>query len=266
MSSCFAQSSWGKDTLKLLISETNLLFSTLTFVFFLFFPYLCPGKTLIMSDKMNRQEQLETMSFGSHLEVLRQMLLRIAAVVVCLSAIVFCFKEETFQLLLAPKEYDFVTFRAIEQIAAWFASLAGQTDSFHFDPYHIDLISTELSAQFMMHVTSSLSIGALLASPYILYELCKFVSPALYEHERRYSGLVTLSSYLLFVLGVLMTYFVLFPISFRFLATYQVDASVQNTITIQSYISTFTTLTLSMGLTFQLPILSWIMAKIGLLG
>lgn len=205
------------------------------------------------------------MSFGSHLEVLRQMLLRIIMVVVCLSGIVFCFKEQTFRLLLAPKEYDFVTFRLIEQAAAWIASLTGQTESFHFEPYHIELISTELSAQFMMHLTSAISIGALLASPYILYELMRFVSPALYENERRYSTLVTCCSYLLFMVGVAMTYFVLFPISFRFLGTYQVDASVQNVITLDSYISTFTTLTFSMGLVFQLPVLSWILAKLGLL-
>lgn len=211
------------------------------------------------------KESLPTMSFGSHLEVLRQMLLRIIMVVVCLSGIVFCFKEETFRLLLAPKEYDFVTFRLIEQAAAWIASLTGQAESFHFEPYHIELISTELSAQFMMHLTSAISIGALLASPYILYELMRFVSPALYENERRYSTLVTCCSYLLFMVGVAMTYFVLFPISFRFLGTYQVDASVQNVITLDSYISTFTTLTFSMGLVFQLPVLSWILAKFGLL-
>ena len=211
------------------------------------------------------KESLPTMSFGSHLEVLRQMLLRIIMVVVCLSGIVFCFKEETFRLLLAPKEYDFVTFRLIEQAAAWIASLTGQAESFHFEPYYIELISTELSAQFMMHITSAISIGALLASPYILYELMRFVSPALYENERRYSTLVTCCSYLLFMVGVAMTYFVLFPISFRFLGTYQVDASVQNVITLDSYISTFTTLTFSMGLVFQLPVLSWILAKLGLL-
>lgn len=211
------------------------------------------------------KETLETMSLGDHLEALRQTLLRIAAVIVLFSAIIFCFKEETFSLLLAPKEYDFITFRAIEQAAAWLASLTGQAESFHFEPYHIDLISTELSAQFMMHLSSSIALGALLSSPYILYEICKFVSPALYANERRYSTMVTLCSYLLFVVGVLMTYFLLFPISFRFLGTYQVDASVQNVITLDSYISTFITLTLSMGLVFQLPVLSWLMAKFGLL-
>ena len=210
-------------------------------------------------------EKLATMSFGSHLEVLRQMLIRVASVVAVVSVVVFCFKEETFRLLLAPKNSDFVTFRLIEQAAARIASLTGQTESFHFEPYHIELISTELSAQFMMHLTSAISIGALLASPYILYELMRFVSPALYENERRYSTLVTCCSYLLFMVGVAMTYFVLFPISFRFLGTYQVDASVQNVITLNSYISTFTTLTFSMGLVFQLPVLSWILAKLGLL-
>lgn len=218
-----------------------------------------------MTNEAKGQETLETMSLGSHLEVLRQMLLRIAVVVVCLSAAIFCFKEETFRLLLAPKEYDFITFRAIEQLAAWLSALTGQAGSFHFTPYHIELISTELSAQFMMHVTASLTLGSLLASPYILYELCRFVSPALYAHERRYSAIVTLSSYLLFMVGVGMSYFVLFPISFRFLGTYQVDDSVRNVIALDSYISTFVTLTLSMGLVFQLPILSWLLARLGLL-
>lgn len=210
-------------------------------------------------------EQLQTMSLGDHLEALRQMLLHIAAVVLCLSVGIFCFKEQVFSLLLAPKEYDFITFRLIEQAAAWVAGLMGQSESFHFEPYHIDLISTELSAQFMMHITASISLGALLASPFILYELFKFISPALYANERRYSTVVMISSYLLFMVGVLMTYYVLFPISFRFLGTYQVDASVQNVITLDSYITTFTTLTFSMGIVFQLPILSWILAKIGLL-
>lgn len=218
-----------------------------------------------MSSHNHSDEQLLTMSLGDHLEALRQMLLRIAAVVLCLSGVIFCFKEQVFRLLLAPKEYDFITFRLIEQVAAWVAGLMGQSESFHFEPYHIDLISTELSAQFMMHVTSSVALGALLASPFILFELFKFISPALYANERRYSALVTLSSYLLFMVGVLMTYYVLFPISFRFLGTYQVDASVQNIITLSSYISTFTTLTFSMGLIFQLPILSWLLAKVGLL-
>ena len=218
-----------------------------------------------MSQNNTHKTPLETMSIGEHLEALRQSLFRIAGVVLVCAIGIFCFKEETFRLLLAPKEYDFVTFRAIEHLAAWVAQLMGETESFHFEPYDIQLISTELSAQFMMHVSASVSLGVLLASPYILYEILRYISPALYENERRYSVLVTSCIYVLFMLGVLMCYFVLFPISFRFLGTYQVDASVQNIITLDSYISSFTTLTFTMGLVFQLPIISWILGKIGLL-
>lgn len=209
------------------------------------------------------KEQLETMSIGAHLEVLRRMLIRIAAVVALLSVVVFCFKEETFRLLLAPKESDFVTFRAIEQLSDWIASLTGSGEGFRFTPYSLELISTQLSAQFMMHLTASLSIGALLASPYILYEIFRFITPALYSNERRYSLAIGVSCYVQFVVGVLMTYFILAPISFRFLGTYQVDATVHNYISLDSYISTFAGLTFTMGLTFQLPVVCWLLARMG---
>lgn len=210
-------------------------------------------------------EPLETMSIGSHLEVLRQAIIRVLLVVGVLAIVVFCFKEITFQLLLAPKESGFITFRAIEQFSDWLSSLTGSDLSFRFEPYELSLISTELSAQFMTHLTTSLSLGALLASPYILFELFRFIAPALYEHERRHSLTVALCCYGQFILGVLMSYFILAPISFRFLGTYQVDASVQNQITLDSYISTFTGLTFAMALVFQMPVVSWLLARLGLL-
>ena len=216
-------------------------------------------------EDMAQKEQLETMSFGSHLEVLRQMLIRIVLVVAVLSVIVFCFKEETFRLLLAPNESDFITFRAIERLSDWIASLTGSGEGFRFTPYSIDLISTELSAQFMMHLTASVSIGVLLASPYILFELFRFITPALYSNERKYSFAIGVSCYVQFVIGVLITYFILAPISFRFLGTYQVDETVRNYISLDSYISTFTGLTFTMGLVAQLPVVCWLLAKMGLL-
>lgn len=212
-----------------------------------------------------KQEQLETMSFGSHLEVLRQAIIRILLVVTVLAIGVFCLKDTTFKLLLAPKESSFITFRAIEALSDWLAAVTGMDCAFRFDAYQIELISTELSAQFMTHLTTSISVGALLASPYILYEVIRFVAPALYEEERRHSLSVAVCCYVQFVLGVLMAYFILAPISFRFLGTYQVDPSVQNQITLDSYISTFTGLTFAMGLVFQLPVASWLMARLGLL-
>ena len=199
------------------------------------------------------------MSFGDHLEVLRKMLFRVLVVVTSCATAVFCFKDETFAVLLAPRNTDFITFRAIERILHLFGS------TFRFESYNIQLISTELSSQFLTHLESSFIVGAVVSSPFIIYQLYRFISPALYDNERRYSVGICLTSYFLFMLGVVMNYFILFPIAFRFLATYQVDAAVVSTITISSYISTFATLSLSMGLVFELPVLSFILAKLDVL-
>lgn len=201
----------------------------------------------------------ELLSFGDHLEVLRRMLFRIIAVAGVIAVVVFCFKETTFSMLLAPSEWDFVTYRAIEQV------LQAMGFDFHFEPYHVQLIATELQSQFMTHLSTAVYLGLLAASPYIMYELFRFISPALYENERRYSVRVTLTIYVLFVLGVLLTYFVLFPISFRFLGTYSVAESVTSTITIDSYISSMLSLTLVMGAVFQLPVICFILGKLGLI-
>lgn len=197
------------------------------------------------------------MTFGGHLEVLRRMLFRILGVVSAFAIAIFCFKDWTFQMLLAPSHWDFVTYRYIEKFLHWLGS------SFTFNEYHINLIATELSSQFMTHVTTALYLGLLVASPYILVELFRFVTPALYENERKYSVRVAITMYLLFVVGLLMSYFILFPISFRFLGTYSVSDVVENNITLHSYISTFTTLTLVMGLVFQLPVIAFFLGKIG---
>ena len=208
-------------------------------------------------DKNSESEGLLT--FGGHLEVLRKMLFRIIIVTLVLSIIIFCFKEQTFALLFAPREWDFVTYRIIERIIGL---LGGD---FHFQPYNVKMISTDLSAQFMTHLSTSLYLGLLAASPYIMFELFRFILPALYENERKASVIVAISMYVLFALGVLLNYYVIFPVSFRFLGTYSVDASIESNITISSYIKTFSTLTLIMGLIFQLPIVSYILAKMDIL-
>lgn len=197
------------------------------------------------------------LTFGGHLEVLRRMLFRIIAVAGMLAIVIFCFKDVTWKLLLAPSEYTFVTYRWIEDVA----SLVGF--DFHFEPFSVDLIATDLSSQFMTHITTAIYLGLLGASPYILYELFRFVSPALYENEKKYSVQVVVVIYLLFIFGVLMSYYVLFPISFRFLGTYSVAERVHSTITLDSYVSTFTTLTLLMGVVFQLPVIVFALTKLG---
>lgn len=205
-------------------------------------------------------EEQKLLTFGGHLEVFRQMLFRILAVAGVLAVIVFSFKDITWQILLAPSEWDFVTYRWIESVvqSLWNAD-------FHFEEWHVDLIATDLSSQFMTHITTAIYLGLLGASPYILYELFRFTSPALYENERKYSVQVVVVIYFLFLIGVLMSYYVLFPISFRFLGTYSVAAKVHSTITLDSYITTFVSLTLVMGLVFQLPVIAYTLAKFGFL-
>ena len=197
------------------------------------------------------------LTFGGHLEVLRQMLFRIIAVTSVISVVVFCFKDTTWQVLMAPSEWDFCTYRWLE------SAMQSLGIDFHFKEFHVSMIATDLSSQFMKHITTSVYLGLLGASPYILYELFRFISPALYENERKYSVQVAGVIYALFILGVLMSYFVLFPISFRFLGTYSVSAKVVSNITLDSYVSTFVSLTLVMGVVFQLPVIAFFLGNMG---
>ena len=191
------------------------------------------------------------------MEVFRQMLFRILGVAGLIAVVIFCFKDITWSILLAPSEWDFCTYRWLE------SAMQAIGVDFRFEEYHVNLIATDLSSQFMTHITTAVYLGLLGASPYILYELFRFISPALYENERRYSVQVAGTIYVLFLLGVLMSYFVLFPISFRFLGTYSVSAKVVSNITLDSYISTFVSLTLVMGVVFQLPVIAFFLGKMG---
>ena len=197
------------------------------------------------------------LTFGGHLEVFRQMLFRILGVAGVIAVVVFCFKDITWNILMAPSEWNFCTYRWLE------TAMQAIGINFHFNEFHVEMIATDLSSQFMTHITTAVYLGVLGASPYILYELFRFISPALYENEKKYSVQVAGIIYVLFLLGVLMSYFVLFPISFRFLGTYSVSAKVVSNITLDSYISTFVSLTLVMGLVFQLPVIAFFLGKLG---
>lgn len=210
--------------------------------------------TMSKREKANSEDLL---TFGGHLEVLRRLLFRVITIVICVAIAVFAFKEVTFGVILAPGEWDFITYRGIERVAQLVKP------DFHFEPFSVELIATDLTSQFMAHLTTALYLGILIASPYIVYELFKFVSPALYERERRHSKTIVSIVYGLFLVGVLMSYFILFPVSFRFLGTYSIADKVHSTITLDSYISTFTTLTLMMGWVFQLPVIAYVLARLG---
>lgn len=196
-------------------------------------------------------------SFWDHLDVLRAAIVKIVLVAVVFGVAAFFFKEELFSVVLAPKSDGFITYRLFNRIAAW---SGGGTESFS-----VRLINTGLAQQFIIHMKTALCAGVLCASPYILYQLFRFVSPALYENERRYVMRVVGGGYVMFGLGVLISYFLIFPLTFRFLGTYQVSGEVDNLISLDSYISTLVMMCLAMGLVFEIPMLSWLFAKLGFL-
>ena len=133
------------------------------------------------------------MAFGEHLVELRRMLFRILAVMLVLGTAIFCFKEQTFNILFAPNSSDFITYRAIEEICR----LIGMNVA--FEPFTIQLINTELSSQFMTHLTTSVYLALLVSSPYILTELLRFVTPALYDNEKKYSTRICVTVFMLFL-------------------------------------------------------------------
>ena len=198
------------------------------------------------------------MTFWEYLDALRAAIIKILTVTVVSGIVAFFFKEQLFALVLAPKEPGFVTYKVLYALSALTGSEAE-------DVFHVQLVSTGLAQQFVIHMKTAMCAGVILSSPYALYQLFRFVSPALYAHERRYVVRVVGYGYLLFLVGVAVSYFVVFPLTFRFLGTYQVSGEVANMITLDSYISTLMTLTLSMGIVFQIPVLSWMFAKLGFL-
>lgn len=133
------------------------------------------------------------------------------------------------------------------------------------EPFSIQLVNTGLTEQFMIHMKVALMTGILVASPYIIYLLFRFISPALYENERRYSIRITVTAYVMFLVGVVVNYLLIFPLTVRFLGTYQVSEEVVTMLTITSYIDTLLMMSLVFGILFEIPVISWLLAKAGML-
>lgn len=204
-----------------------------------------------MSDNETKQ------TFWEHLDVLRGALIKIIVVAILFGVLAFCFKEILFEIVLAPKYSDFITYDIINRISSFVGSPANE--------FSIQLINTSLAQQFIIHMKTALYAGILCVSPYILYQLMRFISPALYEDEKSYVYKVVGLGYIMFIVGVLLSYFLIFPLTFRFLGTYQISGDVTNMISLESYISTLMGMNLMMGLVFELPIICWLFAKLGFL-
>ena len=188
------------------------------------------------------------MTFWDHLDVLRSSLIRMAVVVVLLAVAAFVMKDALFSVVLAPRSSDFVSYRLLG-----------------VDAFSLHLMNTGLTEQFMVHMRTALYAGLLLASPYVLYELFRFVSPGLYDNERRYAVWIVGAAYIMFLVGTAVNYFVVFPLTVRFLGTYQVSPDVDNMLTLQSYIDTLLGMNLVMGVVFELPVVCGLLGHMGLL-
>ncbi|MDF4221797.1 twin-arginine translocase subunit TatC [Maribacter sp. M208] len=201
------------------------------------------------------------MSFLDHLEELRWHLIRSVLAVVIIGSVAFLMKDFIFDtVIFGPKKMDFPTYKLFCDIATYF----GFDSAFCADKLPFTIQSRLMSGQFSAHIWTSIWAGFIIGFPYVLYEMWKFISPGLYEKERRNSrGFIFIASFLFF-LGVLFGYYVVSPLSINFLGTYQVSSEVTNEFDLASYISTVRASVIACGVLFELPIIIFFLTKIGL--
>jgi len=202
------------------------------------------------------------MSFLDHLEVLRWHLVRSAIVIILFTIVAFIFKGFIFDtVILAQKSSNFWTY----QLFCKFSHLIGKGDALCMNKINFGLINITMSGQFTIHIVTSIVAGIVMSFPYLLFEVWRFIIPALKKSEKKYAFSLVFSGSLLFIIGIFFGYYFVSPLSVQFLGNYTVSTQVQNQITLQSFISTVTTVTLVCGLVFQLPLIVYFLSKLGLL-
>jgi sec-independent protein translocase protein TatC len=190
----------------------------------------------------------EELTFWGHLDVLRGYLIRIIVVTLVCFIVAFGCKDLLFEIVLAPSRYDFISYHLM-----------------HVDAFELQLVNIRLTEQFMIHMKTAFYFGILVASPYILYTLYQFIAPALYTKEKRYTFSIVLGGYVMFIIGILVNYFIIFPLTVHFLGTYQVSSDIHAMLSLQSYIDTLMMMSLVFGVIFEIPIISWLLAIFGML-
>jgi len=210
----------------------------------------------------SKKNPVAEMSFLDHLEALRWHLIRATIAVVVLACYFFIEKEFIFdKIILAPKFANFITYRAMCKLDDWVH--AG--GALCINQLNFNLINTDLSGQFTMHMWIAIVSGVVAAIPYIFWELWRFVKPALKEKERRAATGFVFYASTLFLTGVLFGYYVIVPLSVNFLGSYQVSTSVANMISLDSFVSTVTNISLASGIVFELPIVVYFLSMIGIM-
>ncbi len=195
------------------------------------------------------------LTFFEHIEVLRWHIIRALASVVVVSAIVFASKKLVFQyIILGPTSPDFPTYKIFCKLSPGFC----------FYPENLQIITRDIQEQFMSHIKVSLWLGFIVAFPYIFYEFWKFIKPGLYKNEIKAArGMVFICS-ALFLSGVCFGYFLVAPVAITFLSSYSVSPEVANTTTLAALVNSMTMFTIPTGLIFEMPVVMYFLAKIGL--
>ncbi|WP_422860441.1 twin-arginine translocase subunit TatC [Flagellimonas sp. S174] len=203
----------------------------------------------------------DEMSFLDHLEELRWHLIRSTIAVVIVACVAFLARSFIFDVVLfGPKNLDFPTYRFFCNIATFF----GVDSEFCGTELPFKIQNRTMAGQFSAHIWTSIWAGFIIAFPYVLWELWKFISPGLHANERKYSkGFILVASFLFF-LGVLFGYYVVAPLSINFLGTYQVSKEVLNEIDLPSYVATVRASVIACGIMFELPIIIYFLTKVGL--
>lgn len=204
----------------------------------------------------------DELTFWDHLDVLRAVLFRMGITVAIAATAIFCVMPSLFDsIILAPCHGSFPLYALFDRLSAiW----DGQTAASSAD-FNVALINTGLASQFFTHLSLSFQLALILTFPVLIYQLWQFVAPALYPNERRNAAPAFVFGNILFYLGIACAYFLIFPLTLRFLATYQLSAEIPNTITLDSYMDNFMSMMLVMGITFEIPLLTWILGRLHLM-
>lgn len=211
-------------------------------------------------NKKKRNSDAE-MSFFDHLEELRWHIIRSLIVVVVIAGVAFSFPHFLFDVVLfGPKRLDFWTYRQLCKISELVHQPELCVKSFHFT-----MLNTDLAGQFTWNFTAAIMAGLIIGFPYLLWELWRFISPALKKEEKKHStGMIAFGS-ILFLSGVLFGYYIVMPLTINFLGGYTISDQIVNQITLDSYFSMLITLALASGITFEMPILAYYLSRVGII-
>ncbi|MEM9051992.1 MAG: twin-arginine translocase subunit TatC [Bacteroidota bacterium] len=200
------------------------------------------------------------MTFLQHLEELRWRIIKALIAIVLIAILAFIFKGFVFDtLIFAPKNSDFITYRFFCHMS----SILGLDDSLCLTS-SFDLQNITMSGQFTSHILVSLVLGFIVAFPFVFYQFWAFIMPGLSVNEKSTARGAVVATSFLFLIGVSFGYFLISPLSVQFLGGYTVSSQVDNIIALNSFITTVTMTTLSGGLVFQLPVVIYFLAKLGL--